>query len=227
MGSVLTASQLKHISIVSELCLRQSKRLAHSLKTLLGVILDWSDQQMKSLEGAVGEETAAEVAKGCKGALYSFSKTCIWTNLHGGLSGQQSTIVYDVTMMTSTADVRLLFDVLAGKWDFREALAPCNKSSILESYVKTGRHNPNSWKGCCHLAEWVAKRQTSTLSSLPKDLTGIILTVLSTQNCCALQHLPAQCLIRFLILRTNAVESHNQYSKASSPDIVKVALMMT
>ena len=35
-------------------------------KTLLGVVLDWSDQQMKGLGGAVGEDTAAKVAKGCR-----------------------------------------------------------------------------------------------------------------------------------------------------------------
>ena len=34
--------------------------------SLQGIVLDWSEQQMKGLKKAVGEETAAQVAKGCR-----------------------------------------------------------------------------------------------------------------------------------------------------------------
>ena len=35
-------------------------------KTLMGVITDWSDAQLNGLIGAVGEEVASRVVKGCK-----------------------------------------------------------------------------------------------------------------------------------------------------------------
>ena len=34
-------------------------------KSLQGLVVDWSDQQMKRLEGAVGADVASKVAKGC------------------------------------------------------------------------------------------------------------------------------------------------------------------
>ena len=33
---------------------------------LQGIILDWSDQQLKGLSGAVGKESAEKVVKGCQ-----------------------------------------------------------------------------------------------------------------------------------------------------------------
>ena len=35
-------------------------------KTLLGVVTDWSDSEIKGLKNVVGEETAGELLKGCQ-----------------------------------------------------------------------------------------------------------------------------------------------------------------
>ena len=45
-------------------------------KSLLGVIFDWLDQQMKVLESAVGSDMAAKVAKGCR-VQYNRSVKCV------------------------------------------------------------------------------------------------------------------------------------------------------
>ena len=125
-------------------------------KTLLGVILDWSDQQMKGLEGAVGEETAAKVAKGCRVHFTrSVKRVSERINKRDSLVNKAfTTIAYNVTNMTSKEDVQVLFDVLAGKRELREAVALCAKSTVLETYAKDGGHNPDSWKACSHWAEW-------------------------------------------------------------------------
>lgn len=125
-------------------------------KTLLGVILDWSDQQIKGLEGAVGKETAAMVAKGCRVHFTrSVKRVSERINKRDSLANKAfTTIAYNITNMTSNGDVQVLFDVLAGKRELREAVALCAKSTVLESYAKDGGHNPDSWKACSHWAEW-------------------------------------------------------------------------
>ena len=125
-------------------------------KTLLGVVLDWSDQQMKGLEGAVGEDTAAKVAKGCRvHFIRSVKRVSERVNKGDSLANKAfTTIACNITKMTSTKDVRLLFDVLAGKRELREGLALLTPSSVLEGYMKSGCHNLDFWKACSHWAEW-------------------------------------------------------------------------
>lgn len=35
-------------------------------ESLLGILADWSDTQIKGLEGAIGKETVTKVMKGCQ-----------------------------------------------------------------------------------------------------------------------------------------------------------------
>ena len=39
-------------------------------ETLLGILADWSDTQVKGLENALGKENVSKVMKGCQVSLY-------------------------------------------------------------------------------------------------------------------------------------------------------------
>ena len=113
-----------------------------------------------------------------------------------------TTIAYNVTKMTSIENVRVLFDVLAGKRDLNAALALCTKSPTLESYAKSACHNPESWKACSHWAEWwLRDRHLRTLSTPICDIVCSIMSYCysTLQKCSALLHLLPLCLTRYPI----------------------------
>jgi hypothetical protein len=41
-------------------------------KSLLGIIMDWSDQQFSGLELAVGKDVAESIVKGCQVRMHTF-----------------------------------------------------------------------------------------------------------------------------------------------------------
>lgn len=48
------------------ICVKKNHPLFEVGKTLCGIILDWSDHQLKGLEQAVGKDVAGKVVKGCQ-----------------------------------------------------------------------------------------------------------------------------------------------------------------
>ena len=54
-------------------------------KTLMGVITDWSDAQLKGLQAAVGDEVASRVVKGCK-VCSNIIYYCITMYLYGAIN---------------------------------------------------------------------------------------------------------------------------------------------
>lgn len=57
-------------------CVKKNHPLFEVGKTLYGIILDWSDHQLKGLEQAVGKDVAGRVVKGCQVRCDNHS-TCI------------------------------------------------------------------------------------------------------------------------------------------------------
>ena len=88
------------------------------------MVLDWSDQQMKGLEGAVGVDTTVKVAKSCRVYfIRSVKRVSERVNKGDSLANKAfTTIACNITKMTPTKDVRLLFDVLAGKRELEKHL---------------------------------------------------------------------------------------------------------
>ena len=125
-------------------------------KTLIGVILDWSDQQMRGLEAAVGKDTAAYVAKGCR-VHYTRSVKRVSERVNKGdaLANKAfCTIAQLIPDLESEENVLLCFDVLAGKRNISDASAICKQSVVVKKYAESTQYNPCNWRVCSHWAEW-------------------------------------------------------------------------
>ncbi len=113
--------------------------------SLQGIVLDWSDQQMKGLVEAVGMETAAKVAKGCR-VHFSRSVKRVSERVNKGNPSAYrafTTIAYQLPD-ADTQDVLTLFEVLAGEREIDDALPICQHSTALEKYGK--QHKLETWK---------------------------------------------------------------------------------
>ena len=123
-------------------------------KTLIAIVLDWSDQQLKGLEAVIGEETTAKVVKGCQ-VHFTRSVKRVSERINKGnpLAHRAfTTIAYTIPKATSRKDVLLLFNILAGDTSIDKAFSLCKGSSTLKTYAKS--HQANVWKTCHHWASW-------------------------------------------------------------------------
>ena len=124
-------------------------------KSLQGIVLDWSDHQMKGLEAAVGEEVASKVAKGCR---VHFARSVKRVSEQVNKNQPQAykaftTIAYAIPHQITQEDVHTLFDVLEGNTGIEAALPLCEQQhSMLLEYSKS--HNPATWKPCSHWVKW-------------------------------------------------------------------------
>lgn len=119
-------------------------------KSLQGIVVDWSDQQMKGLEAVVGAETASQVAKGCRVHFTrSVKRVSERVNKNNLLAHKAfTTIAYQIPNALTEADALCLFDVLAGESDISNALALCHHGSTLMQYAEV--HHPETWKPLKH-----------------------------------------------------------------------------
>ncbi len=87
--------------------------------TLKGIILDWSDQQLGGLEGAVGKEAAEKVTKGCQVHFTRSVKRVAERVNKGDPLGYKAftTIAYTIPKAESPEQISKLFSVLAGEAD--------------------------------------------------------------------------------------------------------------
>ena len=123
-------------------------------KTLIAIVLDWSDQQLKGLEAVIGEETTAKVVKGCQ-VHFTRSVKRVSERINKGnpLAHRAfTTIAYTIPKATSRKDVLLLFNILAGDTSIDKAFSLCKGSSTLKTYAKS--HQASVWKTCHHWASW-------------------------------------------------------------------------
>ena len=124
-------------------------------KSLQGIIVDWSDQQMAGLEGAVGVEKATKVAKGCR-VHFTRSVKRVSERVNKGNPDAHrafTTIAYQIPHASTEENVLVLFEVLAGEKKLSGALALCHHdSSTIERYAQ--KHQPAIWKPLRHWVEW-------------------------------------------------------------------------
>lgn len=122
--------------------------------SLIGLVVDWSDTQMKGLEMAVGTETAAQIAKGCRVHFTrSVKRVSDRVNKNNNLAHKAfTTIAYQIPHVSAEDEVLTLFDVLSGKTDISHAIPLCQETNALQQYAPS--HNPSKWKELEHWAEW-------------------------------------------------------------------------
>lgn len=136
-------------------------------KTLQGIVVDWSDQQMAGLEGAVGVERAAKVAKGCRVHFIRSVKRVSERVNKGNPDAHKAftTIAYQIPDAATEKNALTIFEVLAGERELSDALAICQHGSILEKYAK--EHLPQTWASLRHWVDWWKRpRHLSKLNTL-------------------------------------------------------------
>lgn len=123
-------------------------------KTLQGIVVDWSEQQLNGLEAVLGKETAEKVIKGCQVHFTrSVKRVSERVNKGNHLAHKAfTTIAYHIPKAKSPEHVMKLFSILAGEADISEAAAICGQQKSLDLYTKS--HSPSSWQGCKHWVKW-------------------------------------------------------------------------
>ena len=123
-------------------------------KTLQGIVVDWSEQQLNGLEAVLGKETAEKVIKGCQVHFTrSVKRVSECVNKGNHLAHKAfTTIAYHIPKAKSPEHVMKLFSILAGEADISEAAAICGQQRSLDLYTKS--HSPSSWQGCKYWVKW-------------------------------------------------------------------------
>ena len=212
-------------------------------KTLQGIVVDWSEQQVYELEAVVGKETVEKVIKGCQ---VHFTRSVKWVservNKGNPLAHKAfATIAYHTLKAKFSEHVMKLFSILAGEADISEAAVICDhQQKSLDLYTKS--HSLSSWQGCKHWVKWWR---------CPKQLSKFVHVCESGsfKASCSLIHQELQlilicflCIVGMLSVccsemgvdvfqslpdSTNAVKSHNRCSKGDKPDTLKIAMLST
>ena len=213
-------------------------------KSLVGIVADWSDTQIKGLEGAIGEETVAKVMKGCQvsyqvcvpNMCYDLS---ILIKVHFMRSVKRVgerlkecsvesrqvfvSLGYAILEVKTKEEVDILFKAMCGETGLEGAIHLVSKKH--EKYAT--QHNPMWWTASAKWVEWW--RRPKHLS----ELDNLFYTNNYYNINCLTEMLSATCAdmsettFQQIPNSTNAVESYNRLCKGSSPDPLEVAMMTT
>ena len=123
-------------------------------KTLLGVVIDWSDAEADGLRLAVGKETAHLLLKGCKVHwIQSYQRVAekICKYQHPGMRTLTLLLLQFRRYIHTQQHVFQLFQCLCGKLDIGRVqnIVP----SLTATHIATVTEN-SKWEGSVHWVNW-------------------------------------------------------------------------